>query len=276
MAFRRIIYVLLIAIVLLASGQHVTSNNIEDTAESSVKIPKSINYQGKFAQNLINEYENYDNYVLVKMPEMDSRKDSFDDESDHNETDYHAMADKPSKFDRDISDFIHTDVKSMHESEAARLKAESETERSEVSTNAASSVAEDRVDTNDDESNFTLLTLASSHEKDTPIQKITEDSLDRCNKTISMACLEKDLDRFVDKMSAIQVYNITDFAQIVKNSSLQKSDFSAREISVADKVINYAKEHVLRISMPSDASLARGSRLFFGGKFNAPTVFVVL
>lgn len=258
MAFRGSTGVVLIALALVVSGQRA-SNNVKVGGESSVKIPKSINHEGtKHAQNLIQRNDHLVDHSMQK------RIDSIEEIFDFNETDFHSESVKPSKFDRDISGLIHTDLKSEHESEAARLKAE--LEESNIAAKNGSVV----------ESTISNSTRRMDDEETVTEEEIADHRDQSCNGKVSMACLEQGLGHLVEKMSNIDIYNITDYAQIVRSSRSVDSDVSARDNSVIDKLSRYVKEHALNIRMPSDHSMARGARFFFSGEPNAPKMIMVV
>ncbi|XP_046592830.1 uncharacterized protein LOC107228204 isoform X2 [Neodiprion lecontei] len=261
MAFRLSVSVVLTVVALLVSGQDATLRDSKASIESSVKIPKSINYQDKLEQNVIHNDQYFANHRAEETP---SPEDSLDGASDHNDSDFHSLPWKPSKFDRDVSDLILTDVKSLHESEATRLGAERQKEKSNIMEKSELGGTE-TIGLSDDLRNSLRRTDSYLGKEETTVQDKSDKNNQRCNKTLSIACLEADFGHLIEKMSNFEVYNVTDFIQIVRNPrSVETSDVRGNENSVVDKVSRYARQHVLKFKMPSDLSLARASRTFFG------------
>ncbi|XP_048505460.1 uncharacterized protein LOC105685692 isoform X1 [Athalia rosae] len=263
MAFRLSVrWVLLVAVTAISVNGLSDGPAGEEVKGSNLKIPKSINHEGKLAQNLIHHEDHHSpNHKfrdsLEEVPTSNSRVDTLDDPTfDYNETSFDSSPDKPSKFDRDITDLIHTDLKSMHDSEAARLKADSENGSASFENHA----------------------MNSTRRSDVPEIEDEDDVEQSCNSTVSLACLEQNLeenlDYLVDAMSTIDVYNVTNFAQIVRNASAPENDVVNSDLSAIEKLSRYAKEHILRLKMPDDFSLARGSRTFFGAIFQDKSSFL--
>ncbi|XP_046610925.1 uncharacterized protein LOC124300663 isoform X1 [Neodiprion virginianus] len=271
MAFRLSVSVVLTVVALLVSGQDATLRDSKASIESSVKIPKSISYQDKLEQNVIHNDQYFANHRAEETP---SPEDSLDGASDHNESDFHSLPWKPSKFDRDVSDLILTDVKSLHESEATRLGAERQKEKSNIMEKSELGGAE-TIGLSDDLRNSLRRTDSYLGKEETTVQDKSDKNNQRCNKTLSIACLEADFGHLIEKMSNFEVYNVTDFIQIVRNPrSVETSDVRGNENSVVDKVSRYARQHVLKFKMPSDVSLARASRTFFGAFFQEKSSFL--
>lgn len=160
--------------------------------------------------------------------------DVLDLEMEKFEVDAYSMEDKPTKFDIDISDMIHTDHKNLHEAEAERLK--------NISMKSESSYSMDRMDDGDD-----------------------------CSGGISMACLKEGLTEILENMDNYDAINLTESLQIVKikNATDPTRDFRLNlgKYDILEKVHRFAKNHVLRISMPNELVTYRQARTFFGGKF---------
>ncbi|XP_076630665.1 protein Osi24 [Colletes latitarsis] len=95
----------------------------------------------------------------------------------------------------------------------------------------------------------------------------------------------KDLSQMLDRLSGIDVYNVTDSVQIIRNVD---DGFVARkdekgnprtDASLLDKVRRYAREHVVKIRLSQDLIPARKARTFFNAfglkKLLLPLIFGV-
>lgn len=145
-----------------------------------------------------------------------------------------VLENKPTKFDLDVTGMIHTDRKNLHEAEAERLANLSKMTGTTVTTNRM-------------------------------------DEEDECADGISMACLKEGLGELLDDMASVGTINITESVQIVKTSNATGPRWERHGESdrsdIIDRVQRFAKNHVLRVTVPKELLTSRQSRTFFGSKF---------
>ncbi|XP_024936338.1 uncharacterized protein LOC112493729 isoform X2 [Cephus cinctus] len=163
-----------------------------------------------------------------------------------NEEHPHAQPGKPSKFDRDDSQLTHSDQEAQNEVEKATETSMENLASNRVAANSSGLSLDSR----------TSAAIASMS---------CEES-----ETSALGCLEAQLEEFVDRLSTIETYNLTDSIQIVRSvnesSALPKDDRDGarEEHSLLEKVERYALQHVVRIKLPRELIASRESRTFFG------------
>ena len=97
----------------------------------------------------------------------------------------------------------------------------------------------------------------------------TGDSMRYINGS-KVTCIQKEFEDFIDKISKVDEYNITDSVQIVRDvnvTSLEDVSEQDKERSLVEKVHRFARSHVLKIHVPTDLISPRKSRTFFGCKY---------
>lgn len=98
------------------------------------------------------------------------------------------------------------------------------------------------------------------------------ESIEAVNATVSPTeSTRKDLIQLMDRLSAIDAYNVTESVQIVRNhGSVARRDEKGNDgtdASLLDKVRRYAREHVVKIRLSQELIPARKARTFFNGEF---------
>ncbi|XP_011703615.1 PREDICTED: uncharacterized protein LOC105459362 isoform X2 [Wasmannia auropunctata] len=89
-----------------------------------------------------------------------------------------------------------------------------------------------------------------------------------CRGKLTVSCIRKDFSKFLDQLSRVDTYNVTDSVQIIRNPETsvacndQKKDDP--DLNLLDKVHRYARTHVMKIQLNKDLNLARKARTFFG------------
>lgn len=83
-----------------------------------------------------------------------------------------------------------------------------------------------------------------------------------CDSYFNVTCLQEKFEDFIDTISNAKEYNVTDMVQIVKSEN--STNDQQNGLSLIEKVQLFAKNHVLKIHIPSDLISARKSRTFFG------------
>lgn len=93
-----------------------------------------------------------------------------------------------------------------------------------------------------------------------------------CRGKLTVPCMRKDLLNFLDQLSRVDTYNVTESVQIIRKpeanvtcNDRKKSDVSNADL--LDKVHHYTRTHVMKIQLNKDLSLARKARTFFGCEF---------
>lgn len=86
-----------------------------------------------------------------------------------------------------------------------------------------------------------------------------------CDSYFNVTCLQEKFEDFIDTISNAKEYNVTDMVQIVKSEN--STNDQQNGLSLIEKVQLFAKNHVLKIHIPSDLISARKSRTFFGCKY---------
>lgn len=93
-----------------------------------------------------------------------------------------------------------------------------------------------------------------------------------CRGMHMVSCIRKDFSNFLDQLSQVDTYNVTESVQIVRNPEAdvaygdQKKNNDTNS-NFLDKVHHYARTHVMKIRLNKDLSLARKARTFFGCEF---------
>ncbi|CAL1685945.1 unnamed protein product [Lasius platythorax] len=142
----------------------------------------------------------------------------------------HKMSGKPTKFDIEF----HTDDKMDYQIEPSRMA---------------------NVTANPIEMNSTISqSLSNSTE---------------CRKKLMVSCIRKDFYDFLDRLSRVDTYNVTESVQIIRNPEANVTYNDQRnnddpDSSLLDKVHSYARTHVMKIRLNKDMGLARKARTFFG------------
>lgn len=90
-----------------------------------------------------------------------------------------------------------------------------------------------------------------------------------CEDELLAPCVRKDLDDFIDRLSRIDTYNVTDGVQIIRGKDAARKSEKGNDrtdASLLDKVRRYAREHVVKIRLSQDLIPARKARTFFNGE----------
>lgn len=88
-----------------------------------------------------------------------------------------------------------------------------------------------------------------------------------CEKDSRVSRFQKYIEDFIDDVSKVEQYNVTDLVQIVKSENVtRKEDVfeQNKELSLMEKVHRFSRNHVLKIHLPKDLISSRKSRTFFG------------
>jgi len=96
-----------------------------------------------------------------------------------------------------------------------------------------------------------------------------------CKGMHMVSCIRKDLSNFLDQLSQVDTYNVTESVQIVRNPEADvacddQKDNDVPEANLLDKVHHYARTHIMKIHLNKDMSLARKAKTFFGCEFQDP------
>ncbi|XP_029160740.1 uncharacterized protein LOC114932619 isoform X2 [Nylanderia fulva] len=142
----------------------------------------------------------------------------------------HKMSGKPTKFDIEF----HTDDKMDYQIEPSRMA---------------------NVTANPIEINSTTSQSLSNSTK--------------CKGKHMVSCIRKDFWDFLDQLSKVDTYNVTESVQIIRNPEAngtyhhQRSNNNS-DSNLLDKVHQYARTHVMKIRLNKDMGIARTARTFFG------------
>ncbi|KAL0105054.1 hypothetical protein PUN28_016587 [Cardiocondyla obscurior] len=99
-----------------------------------------------------------------------------------------------------------------------------------------------------------------------------------CRGKLTVSCIRKDLLNFLDKLSRVDTYNVTESVQIIRKPGAnvtcddRKKDDAG--LDLLDRVHRYARTHVMKIQLNKDLSLARKARTFFGSAFQGKSSFL--
>lgn len=160
-------------------------------------------------------------------------------ESDNEMTDHpHKMPGKPSKFDMEFQ-------------------------------------AEDKADYQIEPTGMDNATVSPAETNSTMMRAMTADSYPsnstRCRGSQMLSCLRRDFLNFLEQISRVDTYNVTESVQIVKspraNVTCDERRNDDKETNLLDKVHRYARTHVMKIQLNKDLSLAGKARTFFGCEF---------
>lgn len=145
----------------------------------------------------------------------------------------HNMHGKPTKFDIEL----HMDNKADYQIEPTRM------------ANVTANPIEMNSTTNHSRSNST-----------------------ECRGKFTVSCIRKDLLNFLDQLSRVDTYNVTESMQIIRKPEANvacndKKKDNSSNLNLLDKVHRFARTHVMKIRLNKDLSLARNARTFFGCEF---------
>lgn len=93
-----------------------------------------------------------------------------------------------------------------------------------------------------------------------------------CRGKFTVSCIRKDFLKFLDQLSRIDTYNITESVQIIRKPEANvtysdRNEDDNSNLDLLDKVHRYARTHVMKIQLNKDLNLARKARTFFGCEF---------
>lgn len=93
-----------------------------------------------------------------------------------------------------------------------------------------------------------------------------------CRGKLTVSCIRKDFSNFLDQLSRVDTYNVTESVQIIRNPKANVACDDRKRVddpnlNLLDKVHRYARTHVMKIQLNKDLSLARKARTFFGCEF---------
>ncbi|KAL6263589.1 hypothetical protein P5V15_006378 [Pogonomyrmex californicus] len=100
-----------------------------------------------------------------------------------------------------------------------------------------------------------------------------------CRGKLTVSCIRKDFSNFLDQLSRVDTYNVTESVQIIRTPEANvacndvKSDGDT-DSNLLDKVHRYARTHVMKIQLNKDLSLASKARTFFGSIFQGKSTFL--
>ncbi|XP_012522365.1 uncharacterized protein LOC105828542 isoform X2 [Monomorium pharaonis] len=177
----------------------------------------------------LNETAHHDDYIV------EENEVPFSHESDNKTDEFlrdhpHNILGKPTKFD------IHVDDRVDYQIEPTRM-------------------ANENVTANPIKINSTISQFLSSSSE--------------CREKLTVSCIRKDFSNFLDQLSRVDTYNVTESVQIIRNPEAniacddRKNDDDP-DLKLLDKVHHYARTHVMKIQLNKDLSLAREARTFFG------------
>lgn len=97
----------------------------------------------------------------------------------------------------------------------------------------------------------------------------------RCDGLRSVSCIRRNFINFLDRLSKIDTYNVTESVQIVRKPEVNitcnglKDGCIDTDTNLLNKVHRYARQHVMKIHLKgaNDLSLPRKARTFFGCEF---------
>ncbi|XP_025269716.1 uncharacterized protein LOC105254628 isoform X2 [Camponotus floridanus] len=192
------------------------------------------------AEASLNETVHYDDYAIKENVVLLSHE--TENKTDESSYDHpHRMSGKPTKFDIEF----HTDDKADYQIEPSRMI----------------NVTANPIEMN----STTSQSLSNSTE---------------CREKLMVSCIRKDFSDFLDQLSRIDTYNVTESVQIIRNpeanvtyNDQKKNDDS--DSTLLDKVHHYARTHVMKIQLNKDLSLASKARTFFGS-FGLKKLFLPL
>lgn len=122
---------------------------------------------------------------------------------------------------------------------------------------------------------------ANPIEMDSTINQSLSNSTSECDDKLTVSCIGKNFFNFLDHLSRVDTYNVTDSVQIIRNP---EADVACNERnndddpdSKLDEVHHYVGTHMMKIQLNKDLNLARKARTFFGCEFldRLATGFVV-
>ncbi|XP_029669803.1 uncharacterized protein LOC115239429 [Formica exsecta] len=157
----------------------------------------------------------------------------------------HKMSGKPTKFDMEF----HTDDKEDYQIEPSRM----------------ANVTANPIEMN----STTSQSLSNSTE---------------CREKLIVSCIRKDFSDFLDRLSRVDTYNVTESVQIIRNPEANVTCNDRRnnddtDSNLLDKVHRYARTHVMKIQLNKDLGLVSKARTFFGSfglkKLLLPLIFGV-
>ena len=173
---------------------------------------------------------------LIHTNEVPHWNETQEDTFKNYEDNLDQFPDKPNKFDFDVTQFTHTDDKNLHRIESERLANSSSLEQKNRTKNSAD-----------------------------------------CANGSKMSCIQDNFEHFIDKISKLDEYNVTDLVQIVKSDNVTNGEDVSGEkkgLSLVEKVHRFARNHVLKIRVPTDLISSRKSRMFFGCKYYQRKVYL--
>lgn len=89
----------------------------------------------------------------------------------------------------------------------------------------------------------------------------------KCKGKLMVSCIRKDFWDFLDQLSRVDTYNVTESVQIIRNPEANVTYNDNNDSNLLDKVHRYARTHVMKIRLNKDMGLARTARTFFGCEF---------
>ncbi|XP_032663038.1 uncharacterized protein LOC116840443 isoform X2 [Odontomachus brunneus] len=229
----------------MARGRAATILSIVILAAVSLRVAAEFKVQAEAAA--LNETARHDDEVVEEneLPlygEPENRTDRSPTEHPH------KMHGKPSKFDVDL----RADDKADYQIESTRM--DNITTASPLETNSATTM--------------TTTTTTRATTRATMMASRYPAYLTRCRGSQMFSCLRRDFLNFLDRISRVDTYNVTEHVQIVKNPQANVTCDNRREdgeeTNLLDKVHRYARTHVMKIQLGKDLSLAGKARTFFG------------
>ncbi|XP_011646098.1 uncharacterized protein LOC105432833 isoform X2 [Pogonomyrmex barbatus] len=179
----------------------------------------------------LNETRRHDDDIVERNEVPLSRESENSTENHRIQHDHpHNMHGKPTKFDIEL----HTDDKADYQIEPTRM------------VNVTANPIEMNSTTNQSLSNST-----------------------ECRGKLTVSCIRRDFSNFLDQLSRVDTYNVTESVQIIRTPEANvacndvKSDGDT-DSNLLDKVHRYARTHVMKIQLNKDLSLASKARTFFG------------
>ncbi|XP_066581786.1 uncharacterized protein Osi24 isoform X2 [Prorops nasuta] len=86
-----------------------------------------------------------------------------------------------------------------------------------------------------------------------------------CHDDVTIPCIQKDLNQFLDKLSEVDTYNITDSVQIIRSENATKAvKHDGEQPGLLERVHRYAREHEVKIRLDKNLISTRKARTFFG------------
>ncbi|XP_020286832.1 uncharacterized protein LOC109856220 isoform X2 [Pseudomyrmex gracilis] len=109
---------------------------------------------------------------------------------------------------------------------------------------------------------------ANPIEMDSTINQSPSNSTSECNGKLTVSCIGENFFNFLDYLSRVDTYNVTDSVQIIRNP---EADVACNECkndndpdSKLDEVHHYVRTHMMKIQLDKNLNLARKARTFFG------------